>query len=438
MAQVQGNVAVISIDQIIANLTEANRTATQAIANNSAFNVQLNADLTSINNQITAIDAKIQELQNTLRDMQGQVATNQVTIEQNKQEKQRVEQGIVEAKIERDTIDQNLQENQRQMEELQRELQQTKLNYEEQKDRLQRELADENAKLLQLNKEDRQKFLIEISDTQDQLRNLEKKNTSEIQEIQGQLGQLDGEKNNLTTELAGSKADVERLTTASNELRLSNGELIQQNTELNQKLEQAKEQMTAAINNLAALSETGSQGDTQQLITSISQQLDTIKRSLGIDAQQPIQVEEINRAGRLDENTKITKIYLTSNNQSREKTFTLRALIVAISGSQIRDYENIIQRINNSSDVEKINTILDGIGEGRLASVLDRVAQSRGGGRKTRKLKRRGTRKGRKTRRARKQKGGFQYKAHTRRKRISTTSRRSSNRRSSTRRTSSM
>ena len=431
MAQVQGNVAVISIDQIIANLTEANRTATQAIANNSAFNVQLNNDLTSINNQITAIDAKIQELQNTLRDMQGQVATNQVTIEQNKQEKQRVEQGIVEAQIERDTIDQNLQENQRQMDQLQRELQQTKLNYEEQKDRLQRELADEKAKLLQLNKEDRQKFLIEISDTQDQLRDLEKKNTSEIQEIQGQLGQLDGEKNNLTTELAGSKADVERLTTASNELQLSNGELIQQNTDLNEKLERAKEQMTAAIDNLAALSETGSQGNTQQLITSISQQLDTIKRSLGIDAQQPIQVEEINRAGGLDQNTKITKTYI-SNQRRKEKTFTLRALIVAIRASQIGGFQDIIQSINNSLNVEQINTILDNIDEGRLASVLDRVAQSSGGGRKTRR------RKGRKTRRARKQKGGFQYKAHTRRKRISTTSRRSSNRRSSTRRTSSM
>lgn len=425
------------ITPLIRDLTAANQRATQAIANNSAFNRTIQASLAGINTQITQIAQGIRGLQERLADSERQIGQNQATIGEHEAENRRLAQESETAVRERTATAEELENLRRERLRIEEDAARRQQENEKELQQLQEDRVRETDELRGASEDERARLQQQLEETNHQIAGLTQDNQNIVDTAAQNLQILSEQRGELERKLQESTANIQIIEAERAGLDRDLATLREENQRLNKLLSDVVPQMQLAIDNLAALSETGSQGDTQQLIANISQQLDTIKGSLGIDAQQPIQVE-INRAVGLDENTKITKTYM-SNQKLTEKTFTLRALIVAISDSQIRDYKNIIQRIKNSSNVEKINTILDGIGEGRLASVLDRVAQSsRGGGRKTRRRKRVGTRKGKKTRRARKQKGGFQYKAHTRRKRISTTSRRSSNRRSSTRRTSSM
>jgi chromosome segregation ATPase len=440
---VPGNVRVLGIDEIIANLQQANANALISITNNNNFNSKLNADLTSINAQITAIGSKIQELQQTLQDMRGQVADNQSTIEQNEQEKQRFEQRISEAQRERDSVSQELQDNQQQRAQLQQELEETKISNQEQRDRLKEQVDQYKADLENASETEKRRLLEEIADAQEEMQNLERANAQEVQKIQGELAALNDEKNSLTAELASSKSDIDRLTSQSSDLQMSIGELRQQNADLNNKLELARIEMTAAIENLRALSENPTQNGSQQLITDINAQLQRINDSLGIvGEEQYFDAAE----GGLPYNTRIDQTYI-SNGATRKKTFNLGDFIDVLQNNidkykskngrnEQEHIRSILPHLRNASNMEAVNDYIEQIkntNEGAWNTIMSN-SQLRGG----RKTRRKG-KVGRKTRKGKKmQRGGFHYSQRAKRRSITTTSssRRSTSRRSSRRHSS--
>lgn len=415
----------ITIDNIIANITQANNNARDAIENNDTFHKTLKSSLGLINQQIAAIDTKIRDLIDRLKQTESQVVENNKTIAQTNSEKESLQKNIDATQNELSSINTDLQNNEAERQNLQSQLETSKIANEEEIARLQAQLEKDKADLKGANEEEKKVLLKEIEDTQKNMMALEKNNADEIAQIKSHLEELNNEKKKLTDELDSSRQAIQKLTEDSHSLEMNINELRQQNNDLNAKLESAKLQMTRAVEYLNSLSDSSNHNEINGIIEQINRQLTEINSLLNIkegnDDAEFFDAQNM-RGPMVDKNSSI----MFNGTQN-----TLENIIkfLKVKNNQLKNnnpdnkYKQALNFINN-----------DATSAEAIQSYLDRDNYK--GGRKTRKIKRRKTRKTRKTKKVRKQKGGYHYSERAKRRSITTTARRASKR--SSRRTSSI
>lgn len=247
------------------------------------------------------------------------------------------------------------------------------------------------------------------------------------QESQARFADLSERAKELQDQAAASQNEIGSLNATRQELAAKIQSLETENAELKRQIDLATEAMESATAILKNLKPENKDAIQRQIQT-LQDHIQSINRILGSeprDAEFADALESI-----LPYNTIITKQYY-SNGRTYEKRFTLGSLLTALDKATIRGKENVINKLRSADNLDKINTILDDLTEGQLASILDIVTESRGG-RKTRRHKKR-------SRKTKNQRGGFKYSAHARRTSITTpsSSRRRSSRSSSSRSSSS-
>jgi chromosome segregation ATPase len=425
------------MDEIISNLQIANQNAISVIENNKKFHEELQRSLGSISDQIEQIDAKIRELTQKLEALQNQIQTNEGIIASNEEEKRRLEQQSMEAENKRLETARELANNEAERLRLQEDLARQQRDNAEELKMLNERLEREKTELQGASERERQQLQQEIERTKEEISALNEDNKSAALRSKEELQILNQEREKLKQELNDSKVEVEKITEESKTLELNSAQLREENAKLNSTLAIAKEQMTHAIENLNALSNEQEHGNINNLVTRINEQLKEINKLLGIQEGRPIDVYVVEGES--------NNIPFQSQTGTRENQQRVRGPIVDINdiimfnGAQkpIKEIIEFLQVKNNqikrNNPNNKFKIALEYINNALTSQEIQSYLQldTYKGGRKTRKA----IKNKRKTRKIRKQKGGYYYNQNSKRKSITTTSRKTSKR---TRRTLSL
>jgi predicted nucleic acid-binding Zn-ribbon protein len=450
----------MDVESVIDSLREANEIAKTAIQSNNDFNLQLTGSLGSISDQIRQIDTKIRELTGKLSQLQDQVQTNEATIAAKEKERIILDEKIKDLDNARAGTDSELLSIASEKISLEMDYQKLKREHEKELSLLNDRLNEEKQQLINATTEEKKILNDDISRINDDINKLGSEYEKDKRKYETDLANLNKEKDDLQQQLENYKVQTTNLETSANNLELSSSQLISENTNLKSTLENAKEQMNQAIENLTALSNNPNRGDIDKLISTINQQLASINEFLEIPVnnQGPnISLNQgpnisLNQGPNLPLNTKINYTFSKGWMMGSEnKTFTLGQVLDAVRVDDFKNtkqktqqeaYDDFINELYKAVDVDQIISFFNKCDKNLIGKILSRKSVGgipREGGRKTRKVVRRKTRRGGKTRKIRKQKGGYHYRERAKRRSITTTSRRSSSRRSkrsSTRRTS--
>lgn len=248
---------------------------------------------------------------------------------------------------------------------------------------------------------------------EEEMKNLQDKYNTQIAQLNDEKTGLDAQSKEINNELAKLSGDNEILATQIDTLNTRNAELTAQ-------LDKATGLMSKATILLNAMPT--SQPKIEETLNTLRGYIDKINQILDSESKF---VDA--RESRLRGDTIINQDYAASDGRGKNnKSFTLKALLDAVITAKIREDVKpaLINGLQNADSPEKIKEILGKFDQGRLATILDQVVETRGG-RKTRRIKKHG-------RKTKKQRGGFKYNTNARRTSITTT-RRSSSRRTSRR-----
>lgn len=411
------------MDDIISNLQTANQNAISIIENNRKFHEELQTSLGSISNQIQEIDVKIRELTQKLETLQNDIQTNEGIIATNEEEKKRLEQLSIDAENKRKELESEIANNEQDRLRLQEDLARQQRNNAEELKMLNERLEREKTELQGASERERQQLQEEIQRTKEEISALNEDNKSAALRSKEELNTLNEERNKLRQELDDSKVEVDKITEESKTLELNTAQLREENAKLNSTLEIAKEQMTRAIENLNSLSSEEEHGNINNLVTKINDQLKEINNLLGIQESSNIYVVE-------------GEPIIGENPQRMNGPKVDVNDIIIFNGTQksIKEIIKFLQEKNNQLKKDpnnKFKKALDFINNANTSQEIETELNidTYKGGRKTRKNKRKNKRKT-----IRKQKGGYNYNKNSKRRSITTTSKRTTRR---TRRTSS-
>jgi hypothetical protein len=422
------------IEPLIEQLKAANAQAVDSIRRNSEFNQGVQRSLEGINAQIRQIADAIRGLQGRLADSQLKLGENDTTIRENQEANRMLQQEFETVNRERQQTTAQLSELEKERIRIQEDAARQQRDNEARLTQLQQEKVDEVAALSNASAADRAKLQADLDATNAQIAELTQDNKNLADQSAQSLSELDAQRQQLQQELNDSKAEIQSIEAERSSLQASSSTLRAENTRLNQLLTEAMPQMQAAIDNLASLSNATGQAEINRIIEQINVQLTEINNLLEISG---------GPGAPGSEDFEFYGANPGPMNFSEEVIFNGRPQPI----QQVMDFltKKNNELIKQRKPDNKYKEALDFIKKSKTAKEIENYLgrNTLKGGRKTRKLRNKKTRKGRKTRKIRRrktkkfQRGGYHYNQHARRRSITTTARRSS-RRSSTRRTSSV
>ena len=393
--------------------------AINANNNSELFYQGLPGTLGEINRQLQSITDRIRVIKADLDQKTGEVEVNNQRLAGFDTQMSDMAKHNSELQSEKEAIQRERDELKGKIDELQLQMEKNttsldkeirELNRQHEENMVKQAAAKDKLTLEELKKKD-DAIAAEKSRLEQEMKTLQDRYNTQITELNAEKNRLDAEYQTINTERLNLKTQKEGLDVMVKELRNRNAELEQQ-------LNDATGVMNEATRLLNAMPT--SQPEIRENLNTLRGYIDKINQILDSESEF---VDA--RESELPGNTIITQTY-TSSGRTIEKTFTLKALLDAAIKADIKekDKPDLINALQNADSVEIIKRIFNTLTSGQLATILDRVVETRGG-RKTRRIKKHG-------RKTKKQRGGFKYNTNARRTSITTT-RRSSSRRTSRR-----